>query len=63
VLVARPEQAAGLSRHFGALAVIHGHVHHGAMEGKTPKGIPVYNVAMPLLRKNLNDRRFRVLEL
>ena len=48
---------------FGALAVFHGHAHHGTMEGRTPKGVPVYNVAMPLLRKNLNDKRFRVLEL
>jgi Icc-related predicted phosphoesterase len=47
---------------FGALAVFHGHAHHGAMEGRTPKGIPVYNVAMPLLKKAL-DRRFRVFDL
>jgi Icc-related predicted phosphoesterase len=48
---------------FGARAVIHGHAHHGRLEGTTPKGIPVYNVAMPLLRKHLGDRRFRVLEI
>ncbi len=48
---------------FGALAVFHGHAHHGALEGKTPKGIPVYNVAMPLLRKLMDDKRFRVFEL
>jgi uncharacterized protein len=47
---------------FGALAVFHGHSHHGAPEGRTPKGIPVYNVAMPLLKKAY-DRRFRVVEL
>jgi Icc-related predicted phosphoesterase len=47
---------------FGALAVFHGHAHHGALEGRTPKGIPVYNVAMPLLKKAL-DRRFRVVDL
>ena len=47
---------------FGAVAVFHGHAHHGAPEGRTPKGIPVYNVAMPLLKKTL-DRRFRVVEL
>ena len=44
---------------FGAIAVFHGHAHHGSLEGRTPKGIPVYNVAMPLLKKTL-DRRFRV---
>src|SRR5512132_1866078 len=48
---------------FGAQAVFHGHAHHGALEGRTPKGIPVYNVAMPLLRKHLQDRRFRVLDI
>ncbi len=48
---------------FGARAVLHGHAHHGRLEGKTPKGIPVYNVAMPLLRKHMNDRRFRVIEI
>jgi Icc-related predicted phosphoesterase len=47
---------------FGALAVFHGHSHHGAPEGRTPKGIPVYNVAMPLLKK-VYDQRFRVVEL
>jgi Icc-related predicted phosphoesterase len=29
----------------------HGHAHHGALEGKTRGGVPVYNVALPLLRK------------
>jgi Icc-related predicted phosphoesterase len=48
---------------FGARAVIHGHAHHGRLEGVTPKGIPVYNVAVPVLRKHLADRRFRVLEI
>lgn len=48
---------------FEPLAVFHGHSHHGALEGRTPKGIPVYNVAMPLLRKLMEDRRFRVFEL
>jgi Icc-related predicted phosphoesterase len=48
---------------FGAIAVVHGHSHHGKLEGRTPKGIPVYNVAMPLLRKVLNDQRFRLIDL
>ncbi len=47
---------------FGARAVFHGHAHHGALEGHTPKGVPVYNVAMPLL-KRVFDRRFRVLDI
>ena len=47
---------------FGAQAVFHGHAHHGALEGRTPKGVPVYNVAMPVLKKAF-DRRFRVIEI
>jgi uncharacterized protein len=47
---------------FGAVAVFHGHAHHGTPEGRTPKGIPVYNVSMPLLKKTL-DKRFRVFDL
>jgi Icc-related predicted phosphoesterase len=47
---------------FGALAVFHGHAHHGAPEGRTPSGIPVYNVAMPVL-KRVSDKRFRVVEV
>jgi Icc-related predicted phosphoesterase len=31
--------------------VVHGHAHNGTLEGKTSAGTPVYNVAMPLLRK------------
>ncbi len=48
---------------FGAQAIFHGHAHHGNLQGATPKGIPVYNVAMPLLRKHMNDKRFRVIEI
>jgi Icc-related predicted phosphoesterase len=29
----------------------HGHAHRGQLEGKTRAGTPVYNVAMPLLRR------------
>jgi Icc-related predicted phosphoesterase len=32
-------------------AVFHGHAHKGSLEGRTSSGIPVYNVAMPLLRR------------
>lgn len=44
--------------------VFHGHAHHGALEGRTSIGIPVYNVAMPLLLQKFPDRPpFRVVEL
>jgi Icc-related predicted phosphoesterase len=47
---------------FGAQAVFHGHAHHGKPEGRTPRGIPVYNVAAPVLKSAL-DRRFRVVDI
>lgn len=52
-----------LSRH-PVTAVFHGHAHSGSPEGKTITGIPVYNVAMPLLRKNFPDQvAFRLIEI
>ena len=42
----------------------HGHAHRGSMEGRTRVGIPVYNVAMPLLRKELSaELPIRIVEL
>jgi Icc-related predicted phosphoesterase len=35
----------------GAHLAIHGHAHHGVERGVTPRGVPVRNVAMPLLRR------------
>lgn len=48
---------------FPVTAVFHGHAHNGALEGKTLGKVPVYNVALPLLRKYSPDRPFKVLEL
>ncbi|RYG06803.1 MAG: metallophosphoesterase, partial [Caulobacteraceae bacterium] len=42
--------------------VVHGHAHRGAPEGKTHKGVPVYNVALPVLR-TLGDLPYRVFEV
>ena len=37
-------------------AVFHGHAHRGTLEGKThARGVPVYNVAWPLLRRLFPD--------
>jgi Icc-related predicted phosphoesterase len=45
-------------------AVFHGHAHRGSPEGKTATGVPVYNVAMPLLARLNPDRPpFLILEL
>lgn len=35
---------------FQAAAVFHGHAHHGTFRGKTPGGVPVFNVSHVLLR-------------
>jgi Icc-related predicted phosphoesterase len=44
--------------------VFHGHAHHGALEGVTSRGVPVYNVALPLLQRELPDHApFRLIEL
>jgi Icc-related predicted phosphoesterase len=52
-----------LSR-FDVTAVFHGHAHKGALEGRTGKGIPVYNVSLPLLKERFPDRpAFRLLEV
>jgi hypothetical protein len=37
-------------------AVFHGHAHRGTPEGLTSTGVPVYNVAMPLLARSQPDR-------
>ncbi|HEX7120197.1 MAG TPA: metallophosphoesterase [Longimicrobiales bacterium] len=44
----------------GADVVFHGHAHNGSPEARTPAGVPVYNVALPLLRRQrLQFRLFR----
>lgn len=52
-----------LNRHK-VTAVFHGHAHHGTAADRTSAGVPVYNVALPLLKK-ANPARpwFRILEV
>lgn len=42
---------------YGATVIFHGHAHNGSPEGRTPQGIPVFNVALPLLREHGMDYR------
>jgi Icc-related predicted phosphoesterase len=42
-----------IDRFDGVACVVHGHAHRGAPAGKTPRGIPVYNVAKPVLNRDL----------
>ncbi|MCM2252065.1 MAG: metallophosphoesterase [Ramlibacter sp.] len=45
-------------------AVFHGHAHRGALEGRTINGVPVFNVAKPLLQRSRPDQPpFRLFEL
>lgn len=54
--------AEAVDRH-GADLVIHGHAHHGSLNGKTPAGIPVHNVAITLLQAHQPSAAYRVFEL
>lgn len=43
-------------------AVVHGHAHRGVHKGATPKGVPVYNVARPVMAA-LGGRPYAVFEI
>ncbi len=50
--------------HYPVHAVVHGHAHRGTPEGSTVNGIPVYNVARPLLQRAYPDQPpFRLIEI
>ncbi|MBV8476665.1 MAG: metallophosphoesterase, partial [Acidobacteria bacterium] len=51
-----------VDRH-GADLVLHGHAHHGALDGKTTSGIPVHNVAITLLQSQQPPAAYRVFEV
>jgi Icc-related predicted phosphoesterase len=49
---------------FQVSAVVHGHAHKGTPEGRTSAGIPVYNVALPVLTAAYPDRPpYRLIEV
>jgi len=49
---------------YHVVAAVHGHSHGGAPEGRTTTGVPVYNVALPVLKREFPDRPpFRLLEI
>jgi uncharacterized protein len=48
---------------FRVVAVIHAHAHHGSLEGTTPKGTPVYNVSLPVLRRANAEAAFKTIEI
>jgi Icc-related predicted phosphoesterase len=49
---------------YPVTAVFHGHAHHGSPEARTRDGVPVYNVALPVLRQARPDQApFFILEV
>ena len=51
-----------VDRH-GADLVLHGHAHHGQLEGKTAGGSPVYNVAITLLQAREPSAAYRIFDI
>ncbi len=51
-----------VDRH-GADLVLHGHAHHGQLEGKTIGGSPVYNVAITLLQAQKPSVAYRIFDI
>ena len=51
-----------IDRH-GADLVVHGHAHHGTLEGQTLAGVPVRNVAITLLQAQQPPVAYRVFDV
>jgi Icc-related predicted phosphoesterase len=51
-----------VDRH-GADLVVHGHAHHGQLQGKTTGGNVVYNVAVTLLQTQTPSVVYRVFDV
>lgn len=47
---------------YPVAAVFHGHAHFGYPKGKTDKGIPVYNVALPVLQRANQKQPYALVE-
>lgn len=41
---------------YGVMTAFHGHAHRGQPEGRTRGNVPVYNVALPVLKRCFPDR-------
>jgi len=51
-----------VDRH-GADLIVHGHAHHGSLNGNTTAGIPVHNVAITLLQSQQPAAAYRVFDV
>jgi Icc-related predicted phosphoesterase len=54
--------ANAVDRFENVVAVVHGHAHRGAYEGRTPRGIPVYNCAQFVVQAKF-DRPYALIEV
>lgn len=48
---------------FEAAVAFHGHAHHGTFQGKTPGGVPVFNVSMVRVREDTGADLYYVHEI
>lgn len=48
---------------YGCTVAFHGHAHSGTFSGRTTGGVPVFNVSLPLLRREDPSRSFFVHEI
>ena len=46
-----------------ATIAFHGHAHNGSFEGKTPGGVPVFNVSVPVLQQEGFEQPYYVFEV
>ena len=53
----------GLHRQLAANVVVHGHAHHGKMDGRTPGGVAVHNVAISRLQAQQPSAVYRIFEM
>lgn len=51
-----------IDRYEDVRLALHGHAHRGAYHGHTPRGVPVYNVARPLLEQQFG-RPYTLLDI
>lgn len=49
--------------HFDVNVVFHGHAHHGTYEGRTTKGVPVYNCCLQLVRNFKPEEPYALVEV
>jgi Icc-related predicted phosphoesterase len=48
---------------FKAAVVFHGHAHHGTFAGRTPAGVPVFNVSLVRVKEDTGAELFYVHEI